>query len=145
MDQNNQFQQNQQPNGAQNPYQQPQYQQNPQYQQPPYQQNQYQQPPYQQPYPPQYQPPFQPPKPPKHGFAVAALVLGILGLICCSPLFGILGLVFSLVAKKDGNTEKINNAALIISIVGLVLSVLILIVGFASGMVDYYINFYPYY
>ena len=141
MDQNNQFQQNQQPNGAQNPYQQPQYQQNPQYQQPPYQQNQYQQPPYQQPYPPQYQPP----KPPKHGFAVAALVLGILGLICCSPLFGILGLVFSLVAKKDGNTEKINNAALIISIVGLVLSVLILIVGFASGMVDYYINFYPYY
>lgn len=48
--------------------------------------------------PPYYQPYWVPPKPGTNGFAVAALVVGIVGLCLC---FGFLGIIFGNVAKRQ--------------------------------------------
>lgn len=104
-------------------YQQPNYQQTP-YQQPPYPGNGYQ--------------PV--PEQPQHGMAVASLVMGILGVICCgSGLFSILAIVFSSIAKKGGNQEKITSAGMILGIIGLVMCVIATILYFA-GLLS--VNFY---
>lgn len=70
----------------------------------------------------------------KHGFAVASLVLGIVSVVlcCCTwvgVICGIVGLVLSILARKAGNTETICKAGLILSIVGLALSVILLIIS----------------
>ena len=106
-------------------YQQPNYQQ-PNYQQPPYSGNGYQ------PVPDQ----------PQHGMAVASLVLGILGVLCCgSGLFSVLAIVFSSIAKKGGNQEKITSAGMILGIIGAVICVLAIILNVAGVLttnVSYY-------
>jgi hypothetical protein len=48
--------------------------------------------------PPLYQPYWVPPKPGTNGFAVAALVVGIVGLCLC---FGFLGIIFGNVARRQ--------------------------------------------
>ncbi|MCR5700755.1 MAG: DUF4190 domain-containing protein [Lachnospiraceae bacterium] len=64
------------------------------------------------------------------GFAIASLVMGILSLLSCcctflSIIFGILGIIFSCVQKKDaeGNKPGMAIVGLILSILGLVISV----------------------
>ena len=69
---------------------------------------------------------------PESGKATAALVLSIIGLLCCSPC-SIVGLILAIIAKKAGNTSGKCTAALIISIIGLVIWVISLIVMFAGG------------
>ena len=69
---------------------------------------------------------------PESGKATAALVLSIIGLVCCSPC-AIVGLILSIIAKKAGNTSGKNTAALIISIIALVIWVISLIIMFAGG------------
>lgn len=61
------------------------------------------------------------------GFAIASLVLGIISILtcCCCLLgfvFGIIGMIFAFVAKKDRTWDGMKIAGLICSIVGLVLS-----------------------
>ena len=75
---------------------------------------------------------------PKHGFAVASLVLGILSIVlcCCSYagiICGILGLIFSILAKKEGNTEGINKAGLVLSIIGVAIFVILIVIGLIIG------------
>jgi len=73
-----------------------------------------------------------PPRPATNGMAVAGFVLGLLGLVCCGPLFSVLGLVFSITAlsriKRDPTLEggrSMARAGLALSIIGIVLSLLL--------------------
>ncbi len=65
------------------------------------------------------------------GFAVASLVLGILGVVCCcawylSLIFGILSIVFAVVNKKqNGKMSGMALAGLICGIVGVVMVVVV--------------------
>ncbi len=103
--------------------------QQPNYQQPPYSGNGYQPVPQQ----------------PQHGMAVASLVLGILGVLCCgSGLFSVLAIVFSSMAKKAGNQEKITSAGMILGIIGAVICVLAIILNIA-GVLTTDISYYSYY
>lgn len=61
------------------------------------------------------------------GFSIASLVLGIISILtcCCCLLgliFGVLGLVFALIAKKGRAWDGMKIAGLICSIIGLILS-----------------------
>lgn len=78
----------------------------------------------------------------EHGKAVAALVLGICSCVCCffgvgaiiGVVLGIVGIVLSKKATNAGNTEGINKAGFILSIIGLCLSgVVFVITGFFLG------------
>ncbi len=59
-------------------------------------------------YPPQYAPP--PPTKRTNGFAITALVLGLIGLLILGPLMGILAIIFGAVgmgfANKNGGVGK---------------------------------------
>ena len=77
---------------------------------------------------------------PQHSFAIAALVLGIVSIVttCCYGIVGlicgIVGLVLSLNAKKEGNTESINTAGMILSIIGIVIgAIFFLVIIFSYG------------
>lgn len=56
-------------------------------------------------------------QPPAHGKAVASLVLGIAGLVCCS-VCGLIGLILAISAKNEGNDEGIRKAGFILGIIG---------------------------
>ena len=82
------------------------------------------------------------------GLAVASLVMGILALVNMfwmipGILFGILGIIFAAVAKKQGNTSGMGTAGLVMSIIGLVLSGIFLAIcgpifcdGFMQGLYE---------
>lgn len=71
----------------------------------------------------------------EHGKAVASLVLGICSCVCwffgvgaiLGVILGIIGLVLSRKATAAGNAEGINKAGFILSIIGLVVSGIVLI------------------
>ena len=100
------------------------------------QQGQYQQPhhgqQYQQPYP---YPPMRP-KQPSHGFAIAALVLGIVAMTLPVPvidvIFGVLGLIFAIVAKRNGHRGGMSTAGLVLSIIGTVWAIWFTVSVFAG-------------
>lgn len=50
--------------------------------------------------------------------AIVALVLGILSIVMCFPVLGIVGIVLANSAKKEGFTEGLQKAAFIVSIIG---------------------------
>ena len=56
-------------------------------------------------------------QPPAHGKAVASLVLGIAGLVCCG-ICGLIGLILAISAKNEGNDEGIRKAGFILGIIG---------------------------
>jgi len=58
---------------------------------------------------------------PASGLATASLVMGIIGLAIGGPLFGILGLIFSIVARSKGNKSGRATAGLVLSIICLVI------------------------
>ena len=75
----------------------------------------------------------------KHGYAIAGLILGILSVIfsCCYGLgfvLGIVGLVFTIMARKSGNKEGVCTAGLILSIVGVVLGIIMFILTVFVGL-----------
>lgn len=73
----------------------------------------------------------------EHGKAVAALVLGICSCVCCffgfgaiiGVVLGIVGIVLSKKATAAGNTESINKAGFILSVIGLCLSGIIFVIA----------------
>lgn len=69
-----------------------------------------------------------PQKDKRNGFGIAAFVLSILGVLCVGffPPFSILSLIFSLIQRKK-YSNGLNTAALVLSIVGLALSLLMII------------------
>ena len=66
--------------------------------------------------------------PETNGMAVAGLVMGILsmtfGLICCGPLFNVLGIIFSAVALSQIKKSPLQQTGRNLAIIGLVLSLL---------------------
>ena len=118
------------------------------------QQPQYQAPQYNQPQQPQYQPPNYPQPPmypqgpvqqPGKGLAVGALVCGIVGLVfvwfgysaLISLIVGIVGIILSVNAKKQGFIGGMNTAGLVMSIIsaalgGIVFIACVSIVGCAG-------------
>lgn len=112
------------------------FQQDPYQQQPnQFQQNPYQQDPYQQPSPFQQQPMYSGQE--QKGTAIASLVLGILSIVCCGiPLFSILGIVFSIQAKKKcPSAQGMATAGMILSIIGLVIFAITMILSFTGNIV----------
>lgn len=78
----------------------------------------------------EYQP-YIPPPPeqqvtaqPASGLATASMVMGILSLTFLGPLGGILGLIFALVARSQGNRSGQATAGLVMSIISLSITVL---------------------
>jgi hypothetical protein len=94
---------------------------------------------------------IKPPKVPMKGLAITSLILGVLSLVITSYgfFFGILGLVFSIVARKCGNRQKISLIGMILSIVSLGIWVLVILIlggisigmGFSEPVYDAFINF----
>ncbi|MCR4697093.1 MAG: DUF4190 domain-containing protein [Lachnospiraceae bacterium] len=69
------------------------------------------------------------------GLAIASLILGILSILCGGGIFGIVGLILAIVAKKKGQAGP-HTIGLILSIVGLVLGLIVgIILGFIYGAV----------
>ena len=65
------------------------------------------------------------------GLAIASLILGILSILCGGGIFGIVGLILAIVAKKKGQAGP-HTIGMILSIIGLVLG---LIAGIVIGSV----------
>ena len=63
---------------------------------------------------------------PAKGLATASLVMGILACTLDGIIFGVLGIVFSTMAKKRGFTGAIATAGFVMSIVGVGLGIIIL-------------------
>lgn len=100
------------------------------------QQPQYQAPQYNQPPQPQYQPPQAPNYPqPGKGLAIGSLVCGIVGLVfvwfgysaLISLIAGIVGIILSVNAKKQGFIGGMNTAGLVMSIISAALGGIVFI------------------
>lgn len=81
----------------------------------------------------------------KNGKATAALVLGIISLIgICIPIAGIIcgiiAIVLTVLAKKEGSTDGKQKAGMILGIIGIVISIVMWIVNAVilagSGILD---------
>lgn len=72
---------------------------------------------------------------PKHGYAVASLVLGIIGVVfwffgassIVSVILGIIGLILASSAKTAGNTEGMRTAGFVLSLISLIGGLLVFI------------------
>lgn len=79
---------------------------------------------------------------PAHGKAVASLILGIVGTVCCIiGVCGVVGLILAIMAKKEGNREGIRTVGFVLSIIASALWVIFMIMmiaGMASDPYYYY-------
>ena len=62
---------------------------------------------------------------PAQGLATASMIMGILGLTILGALGGILGLIFALVARSQGNRSGQATAGLVMSIISLALWIIV--------------------
>lgn len=70
-----------------------------------------------------------------NGFAIAALVIGIIALLgsCCyGGLLGILGVIFGIVALKNDQSKGMSIAGIATSAVAFVITVVIVVVGLSA-------------
>ena len=75
------------------------------------------------------QPPAGGVNPPGHGMAIASMIMGILSLVlwclCIGyVVFGPLGIIFAVVAKKQGSTSGMATAGLVTSIISIATGIL---------------------
>ena len=56
---------------------------------------------------------------PGKGFAIASLVLGIVSLFFAAFISGTLAIVFAVMAKKKGSTNKMATAGMVLGIIGI--------------------------
>jgi hypothetical protein len=75
------------------------------------------------------------------GMAVTGLVMGILSLFCCGPLFGLLGIIFSAIGISQVNKNPTQFtgkgmavAGLVMSIIGVILGTILLLIYGAAIM-----------
>ena len=78
--------------------------------------------------------PPQPPKKQSKALEICALVFGILSIVacCCYGVFGVVGIVLSVIALAQGKKSGMTIAGLICSIIGLFLSVLLIVYIFSE-------------
>ena len=78
---------------------------------------------------------------PAKGLSIAGMILGILSLVCCALIPGILGIVFGCVAKGKGNTSGMSTTSIICGAIGTVFGIIFLIlycIGLFSMPYYYY-------
>jgi len=75
------------------------------------------------------------------GVAIASLVTGIIGILCCSPC-AIAAIICSIVAKSKGSKSGMATAGLVLGIIGVVIFIINLIL-IATGAIDVntYLNY----
>ena len=90
---------------------------------------------YNTPQPPMYSPPPPPMgfKPPGHGMAIASLVMGILSLVlwCCYIgyiIFAPLGIIFAVIARRQGSISGMATAGLVTSIISIASAIIFWVV-----------------
>lgn len=69
-----------------------------------------------------------------NGMAIASLVLGILGFLgsCCyGGILGIPGLILGIIALKKGQSKGMAIAGIVLSVLSIVISVAIVVIGLA--------------
>lgn len=69
------------------------------------------------------------------GMAIASLILGILSILCGGGIFGIIGLILAIVAKKKGQAGP-HTIGMILSIVGLAFGLIAIVICIAFGGVS---------
>ena len=75
-----------------------------------------------------------PEKAPGDGLAIAAMVLGIIGLFCCGSIFSILSIVFGFVARSKGTTKDgMALAGIILGFIGFAIWLITFIISLATG------------
>lgn len=75
------------------------------------------------------------------GPAIASLVTGILGVLCCSPC-AVAAIICSVVAKSKGNKSGMATAGLVLGIIGIVIFIINIILAATGAMdVSYYLNY----
>lgn len=83
--------------------------------------------------------PEMPPVPrhqPAKGLALGSFLCGLGSIVCCMPPASIVGLILGGVAKKKGNRSGLRRAGVICSIVGLILTVAVIVLG-VFAVLDY--------
>lgn len=83
--------------------------------------------------------PQMPPVPrhqPAKGLALGSFLCGLGSIVCCMPPAAIVGLILGGVAKRKGNRSGLRRAGVVCSIVGLILTVAVIILGVFAVM-DY--------
>lgn len=86
-------------------------------------------------------------KMPGDSMAVAAMVMGIIGLVCCGGIVSILGIIFGFMARSKGTSKDgMALAGIILGFIGLIGGIVLAIVGAATGaFADYFNSSYSYY
>ncbi len=77
------------------------------------------------------------------GFAIASLVLGIFGILCCAGccgiIFSILAVVFYFVDKsKTGVANPLAKAGLICGIIGIACTIIVFVLSFLAGLTGFF-------
>ncbi len=83
------------------------------------------------------------------GFSIAALIFGIVGILCgccgCGYLFNIIAIIFGAVSKKnfEGKKSGLAVAGIVLGAIGVVLSIIMLVILIATGVYsDFYYDYY---
>lgn len=80
---------------------------------------------------------------PAHGKAVASLILGIVGTVCCViGVCGVVGLILAIMAKKEGNNEGIRTVGFVLGIIATALWAIFMIMMIAGIASDPYYYLY---
>ena len=85
-----------------------------------------------------------PPKRSGNGMSIAALVMGILSLVCCccgyaSIAFGALGIIFALLSRGEEPMNTQAKVGLVLSCIGIalaVISIIVLLIGNAGNLME---------
>lgn len=72
------------------------------------------------------------------GFAIAALVLGIVSFFCFGIIAGVLAIVFGCVAKNKGSTSPMATAGIVCGTIGAALALILTILSFSGMSFMYY-------
>ena len=78
----------------------------------------------------------QPMEQPAKGLALGSFLCGLGSIVCCMPPASIVGLILGGVAKRKGNRSGLRRAGVVCSIVGLILTVAVIVLGVFAVM-DY--------
>jgi hypothetical protein len=73
--------------------------------------------------------------PPSNPMAVTALVMGLLAVGCCGPVFGVLGVIFSLIAFSQIKADPAGQGGKGMAVAGLACSIAGLVISLAVGLV----------
>lgn len=68
------------------------------------------------------------------GMAIAALVCGLVGILCTGGILNILALVFGIIAKKQGSKSGMATAGIVLGAIGIALAVIAAVIGIIAGI-----------